>query len=88
MFQKIAKHRANDASNDVHRPPLPSSAQSESSSSEIVLLKMVTRGRAPSCEGSEVHTIDQACILGGPAQFITWARLPWNLVRAIAILWQ
>jgi len=22
MFQKIAKHRANDASNDVHRPPL------------------------------------------------------------------
>ena len=27
MFQKIAKHRANDASNDVHRPPLgPTSA--------------------------------------------------------------
>ena len=25
MFQKIAKHRANDASNDVHRPPLPKS---------------------------------------------------------------
>ena len=24
MFQKIAKHRANDASNDVHRPPLRS----------------------------------------------------------------
>ena len=23
MFQKIAKHRANDASKDVHRPPLP-----------------------------------------------------------------
>ena len=23
MFQKNAKHRANDASNDVHRPPLP-----------------------------------------------------------------
>ena len=23
MFQKIAKHRANDASNDIHRPPLP-----------------------------------------------------------------
>ena len=22
MFQKIAKHRANDASNDVHRPAL------------------------------------------------------------------
>ena len=22
MFKKIAKHRANDASNDVHRPPL------------------------------------------------------------------
>ena len=22
MFQKIAKHRANDASNDVHGPPL------------------------------------------------------------------
>ena len=22
MFQKIAKHRANDASNDVYRPPL------------------------------------------------------------------
>ena len=29
MFQKIAKHRANDASNDVHRPPLsPSAAKS------------------------------------------------------------
>ena len=26
MFQKIAKHRANDASNDVHRPPLAPSA--------------------------------------------------------------
>ena len=25
MFQKIAKHRANDASNDVHRPPLAGS---------------------------------------------------------------
>ena len=23
MFKKIAKHRANDASHDVHRPPLP-----------------------------------------------------------------
>ena len=22
MFQEFAKHRANDASNDVHRPPL------------------------------------------------------------------
>ena len=27
MFQKIAKHRANDASNDVHRPPLHLLAQ-------------------------------------------------------------
>ena len=27
MFQKIAKHRANDASNDVHRPPLSPAAQ-------------------------------------------------------------
>ena len=26
MFQKIAKHRANDASNDVHRPPLDAAA--------------------------------------------------------------
>ena len=26
MFQKIAKHRANDASNDVHRPPLTRAA--------------------------------------------------------------
>ena len=26
MFQKIAKHRANDASNDVHRPPLVGAA--------------------------------------------------------------
>ena len=26
MFQKIAKHRANDASNDVHRPPLTADA--------------------------------------------------------------
>ena len=28
MFQKIAKHRANDASNDVHRPPLSVSRRS------------------------------------------------------------
>ena len=28
MFQKIAKHRANDASNDVHRPPLIGTAAS------------------------------------------------------------
>ena len=27
MFQKIAKHRANDASNDVHRPPLKTPPQ-------------------------------------------------------------
>ena len=27
MFQKNAKHRANDASNDVHRPPLYGAAQ-------------------------------------------------------------
>ena len=27
MFQKIAKHRANDASNDVHRPPLSPTRQ-------------------------------------------------------------
>ena len=27
MFQKIAKHRANDASHDVHRPPLPQTPQ-------------------------------------------------------------
>ena len=27
MFQKIAKHRANDASNDVHRPPLTGGSQ-------------------------------------------------------------
>ena len=29
MFQKIAKHRANDASNDVHRPPLPTNRTKE-----------------------------------------------------------
>ena len=29
MFQKIAKHRANDASNDVHRPPLEGSPSFE-----------------------------------------------------------
>ena len=35
MFQKIAKHRANDASNDVHRPPLGGGlAQSKKSLSE------------------------------------------------------
>ena len=27
MFQKIAKHSANDASNDVHRPPLPGNSR-------------------------------------------------------------
>ena len=31
MFQKIAKHRANDASNDVHRPPLPTTSFAGSS---------------------------------------------------------
>ena len=40
-------------------------------------------GRAASCEGSEEHTIDQACILGRPAQFTSWARSSWNLVRAV-----
>ena len=40
-------------------------------------------GRAASCEGSEEHTIDQARCLGGPAQFTSWARSPWNLVRAV-----
>ena len=40
-------------------------------------------GRAASCEGSEEHTIDQARFLGGPAQFTSWARSPWNLVRAV-----
>ena len=29
MFQKIAKHRASDASNDVHRPPLLSTGKEE-----------------------------------------------------------
>ena len=32
MFQKIAKHRANDASNDVHRPPLAGTCTVELSS--------------------------------------------------------
>ena len=35
MFQKIAKHRANDASNDVHRPPLPMTRQQCLQSSNI-----------------------------------------------------
>ena len=29
MSQKIAKHRANDASNDVHRPPLDDHGEKE-----------------------------------------------------------
>ena len=32
MFQKIAKHRANDASNDVHRPPLGSTPKTSTAS--------------------------------------------------------
>ena len=40
-------------------------------------------GRATSCEGTEEHTIDQACILGRPAQFTSWARSLWNLMRAV-----
>ena len=40
-------------------------------------------GRATSCEGTEEHTIDQACILGTPAQFTSWARSLWNLMRAV-----
>ena len=35
------------------------------------------------CEGSEEHTIDQARCVGGPAQFNSWARSPWDLVRAV-----
>ena len=53
-------------------------------SEEIVLLKNGGfGGRAASCEGSEEHTIDQACILGRPAQFTSWARSLWNLMRAV-----
>ena len=33
MFQKIAKHRANDASHDVHRPPLTLLAHNTSQNS-------------------------------------------------------
>ena len=38
MFQKIAKHRANDASNDVHRPPLL-----EGGAPEKILLQSVDK---------------------------------------------
>ena len=37
MFQQIPKHRANNASNDVHRPPLPVSA---TASSPLQLLQL------------------------------------------------
>ena len=42
MFQKIAKHRANDASNNVHRPPLPAYPRCWSPSSQPPLLAQET----------------------------------------------
>ena len=44
MFQKIAKHRANDASNDVHRPPLLPGASSWTTLASLP--RTVYQGRA------------------------------------------
>ena len=38
MFQKIAKHRANDASHDVHRTPLPGESNGLLSAPHLLLL--------------------------------------------------
>ena len=39
MFQKITKHRANDASNDVHRPPLQHPRQTSEYSKPNLFLR-------------------------------------------------
>ena len=43
MFQKIAKHRANDASNDVHRPPLSGTGKAVENGQSFVLKNRIER---------------------------------------------
>ena len=48
MFQKIAKHRANDASHDVHRPPLHHGDLIQED--RMVSLECISRGGKPAAE--------------------------------------
>ena len=61
MFQKIAKHRANDASNDVHRPPLPvggsvggCGAQAVSRKTPIYFINSIIKGAFCNCSSPEM----------------------------------
>ena len=45
MFQKIAKHRANDASNDVHRPPLQEHNGDEQQAIDSMMQKLKAKGQ-------------------------------------------
>ena len=56
MFQKIAKHRANDASNDVHRPPLTGDASIYSvTPSQNRMLVTIFNDRYSNDDGTEVE---------------------------------
>ena len=56
MFQKIAKHRANDASNDVHRPPLPPTKYKYKDMEETIMFEQVN-GVADCTVSSSGHTL-------------------------------
>ena len=62
MFQKIAKHRANDASNDVHRPPL---LPEPHGFDHLQVKEGVLRGWAGRGAGQLVSSRDGAFILDG-----------------------
>ena len=77
MFQKIAKHRANDASNDVHRPPLWSGGKEINDFATIIWRK----GTYRKYKYSDYHWLILAlrafqCVTGPPSPggqaFVMW----------------
>ena len=76
MVQKIAKHRANDASNDVHRPPLAKAEVDEMRKRDkIELEELATRLRV-SLEVIQTYL----SLVHFPPQYLRWRRLrgaPW-----------
>ena len=56
MFQKIAKHRANDASNDVHRPPLQGPQDIWTTSLIRLILVLQNKFCVPLDQDFENHT--------------------------------
>ena len=65
MFQKIAKHRANDASNDVHRPPLVA----------VELQKFLLESRMQGARGLEPQFTFVTRQLQKKAQTIFWLQI-------------